>query len=177
MIRADLGDGAEVRPLADGDVAGLFAVVDAERERLREWLPWVDRVRSVEDERCWLEGLRAAGRDLEGLGIFVGGRVVGTVGIRVDPFRVVAELGYWVAAAHEGRGLVTRACRLLIEHAFRDLGVHKVVIRAAPGNARSRAVASRLGFVQEAVLREEGLGAGGFHDLVVYGMLDREWPS
>ena len=42
---------------------------------------------------------------------------------------------------------------------------------------RSDATIARLGFTKEGVLREEGSGSGGFHDLVVYGLLDREWPE
>ena len=63
--------------------------------------------------------------------------------------------------------------------AFDELGFHRVFIRAAPGNVRSRAVPERLGFVEEAVLREEARGAvaRGFHDLVVYGMLEDEWRA
>jgi len=47
----------------------------------------------------------------------------------------------------------------------------------APDNARSRAIPERLGFRQEGVMREAGASALGHHDLVVYGLLDREWPS
>jgi ribosomal-protein-serine acetyltransferase len=72
---------------------------------------------------------------------------------------------------------VTRACRALIAHAFGELGVHRVTIRVAPDNVRSRAIPERLGFTKEATLREAGRTDGrGYVDLVVYGLLDREWP-
>jgi ribosomal-protein-serine acetyltransferase len=80
-----------------------------------------------------------------------------------------------VRSTEEGRGLVTRACRALIDIAFDELGLHRVVIRAGVENVRSRAVPERLGFTYEGVAREEGRGSGGFYDLAVYGMLDREW--
>jgi ribosomal-protein-serine acetyltransferase len=51
------------------------------------------------------------------------------------------------------------------------------VIRAGVDNARSRAIPERLGFTQEGVLREEGRGVEGFHDLVVYGLLEDEWRA
>jgi RimJ/RimL family protein N-acetyltransferase len=38
-------------------------------------------------------------------------------------------------------------------------------------------VPERLGFQEEAVLREEGRGSKGFYDLVVYGMLEDEWRA
>ena len=49
------------------------------------------------------------------------------------------------------------------------------MIRAGTENARSRAVPERLGFTYEGIAREEGRGSGGFYDLAVYGLLEREW--
>jgi ribosomal-protein-serine acetyltransferase len=93
-----------------------------------------------------------------------------------DPFGIMGEVGYGIGSAHEGRGLVTAATRALIDIGFGELGLHRIVIRAGVGNARSRAIPERLGFTLEGHAREEGRGSGGFYDIVVYGLLDREWP-
>jgi ribosomal-protein-serine acetyltransferase len=95
----------------------------------------------------------------------------------LDPFGVVAEIGYWIRSRYEGRGLVTRACEALIDHAFDTIGLHRVVIRAGVENTRSRAIPERLGFTFEGIAREEGRGVGRFYDLAVYGLLDREWRA
>lgn len=172
----DLGDGVEVRLLEPSDAAQVFEVIDRERARLRVWFPWVDATKGPEDVRGFIRRSRASADDVEALAIVDDGEVVGGIGLRVDPLQGDSELGYWIDAEHEGRGLVTRACRALIDHAFGELELHRVTIRAAPHNARSRAVPERLGFRQEALLREAGRSAEGYHDLVVYGLLDREWP-
>lgn len=171
----DLGDGAEVRLLDPPDADEVFAVVDRDRERLRTWLAWVDTTAEPADVRGFIERSRASAEDLEALGIYVDGRFIGTVGLRVDRMHHDGEVGYWIVSTHEGRGLVTRACRALIDHAFADLSLHRITIRAAPENTRSRSIPERLGFTEEAVLREAGRGAEGYHDFVVYGLLDREW--
>ena len=171
----DLGDRAEVRVLEPGDAEDVYALVDHERARLRVWMAWVDGTTSPASSRAFIERSRAT-EPLEGLGVFVEGAYAGGVGMRVDGLNAEGEIGYWIGAAWEGRGLVSRACRALIAHAFRELRLHRVEIRAAPGNARSRAIPERLGFAQEAILREAGRTDGqGYVDLVVYGMLDREW--
>ena len=54
--------------------------------------------------------------------------------------------------------MVTRACRVLIDVAFGELGLHRVVIRAGVDNPRSRAIPERLGFTEERIAREEGRG-------------------
>ncbi len=175
-LRVDLGDGAELRAFTSENMEELFAVVDSERERLLEWLPWVDLVHSVDDERTWLATVQEHERDLEGNGIFVRGRIAGGIGLfGVDPFGVAGEIGYWLAAAYEGRGLITLACRALIDLGFGQMGLHRIYIRAAVENARSRAVPERLGFTEEGIHRQEGKGRGGFQDLVVYGLLEDEW--
>jgi ribosomal-protein-serine acetyltransferase len=175
--RFELGKGAELRRYTLEDAPELFALVNANRERLRRWLPWVDPTRTVDDERSWLASVIAVEDGMEGYGLFVDGRLAGGVGVTIGPFNVAGDIGYWVAEAFEGRGLVTSACRAFIDFGFTDAGLHRIVIRAAPDNVRSRAIAERLGFTREGVAREEGLSADGFHDLVVYGLLAHEWPS
>ena len=171
----DLGDGAEVRVLEPDDAEEVFLLVDAERERLREWMPWVDSTRGPDEIRRFIERDRA-GEDLDALGIFVDGAYVGGIGLRVDSMHREAEMGYWIGSGHEGRGLVTRACRALVDLAFDRFEAHRTTIRVAPTNARSRAIPERLGFTLEATLREAGRTAFGYHDLVVYGLLEDEWP-
>jgi ribosomal-protein-serine acetyltransferase len=66
---------------------------------------------------------------------------------------------------------MTRAVKALIDHAFGELGLHRVEIRAAAENRRSRAIPERLGFEQEGILREAERVGERYQDLVVYGLL------
>jgi ribosomal-protein-serine acetyltransferase len=166
--------GATLRPYVLDDAEELYALVEANRERLNPWMPWPEFTRGPDDQRTWVaEHLD----DLEGLGLWSDGRLVGGVGLHPGAFGISAEIGYWIDGVHEGRGLVTAAVRALIDLGFRDLGVHRIVIRAGVDNLRSRAIPERLGFTREGVLREDGKGSDGhgFHDLVVYGLLSDEW--
>jgi ribosomal-protein-serine acetyltransferase len=169
----DLGDGVEVRKLEPADAEEIYALVDSERERLKARMPWAEGA-SVETTRAFIEA-NVSTDGLDALGIFVDGTYVGGIGIRPEMEGVDCEIGYWIASAHEGRGLVTAACRALIDLAFGELGLHRVTIRVAPDNARSRAIPERLGFTQEGVMREAGRTSLGHNDLVVYGLLHREW--
>jgi ribosomal-protein-serine acetyltransferase len=153
----------------------IFELIDVERERLREWMPWADATKCPDDVRTYIERTRA-GENLDGLGIYVDGTCVGGMGLRFEALNGDGELGYWIGSSHEGRGLVTRACRAMIDHAFGELGLHRVTICAAPENARSRTIAERLGFTEEGLLREAERIGTGYHDLVVYGLLEHEWP-
>jgi ribosomal-protein-serine acetyltransferase len=169
----DLGDGVEVRKLEPADAEEIYAIVGSERERLQPWMPWAEGA-SVETTRSFIEA-NIATDGLDALGVYVDGEYVGGIGMRPEELHGDTEIGYWISSTHEGRGLVTRACRALIDHAFGELGLHRVTIRAAPNNSRSRAIPERLGFTEEGVMREAGRTSLGYHDLVVYGLLDREW--
>jgi ribosomal-protein-serine acetyltransferase len=173
-----IGDDAFVRSYTPDDAAALFAVVDEERARLHRWFPWVQHVETVENQRAWIERVLAAENDLEGNGIWLrAGGLAGGIGMTVNALDHNAEIGYWLRAACEGRGLVTRATGRFLDHAFRELELRRVTIRAAVPNERSRAVAARLGFTEEGVMRQAGRTGGGFEDLVVYGMLREEWAG
>jgi hypothetical protein len=60
-------------------------------------------------------------------------------------------VGYWLGEQYQGKGLVTAACRALVEHAFFELGLNRAVILCATENEKSCAVAERLGFRREGV--------------------------
>jgi ribosomal-protein-serine acetyltransferase len=175
-FRATLSSGAELRKYSMEDLAAVWALVDAERGRLGPWMPWIESTTTIEHQRAWLTRVVGDTQSLDGCGLWVDGRYAGGVGLSLDPFGVSGELGYWVGTEFEGRGLVSQACRAFIDHGF-GAGLHRMVIRAGVENARSRAVAERLGFTFEGVHRGEGRGTGGFYDLACYGLLEDEWPK
>lgn len=177
-IRVD--DELELKIVEDGDAPDIFSLTDRNREYLRRWLPWVDGTRTVVDTRAFIERSRDQVQRGEGFQarILYRGHLVGVMGfVYVDPMNRRAEIGYWLAEAFQGQGIMTRACRALVEFAFRSLGLNRVEIRADMENRRSRAIPERLGFVQEAVLREAEFMDGHYIDLVMYAILRRSWPA
>jgi ribosomal-protein-serine acetyltransferase len=180
MLASSLGDGVTLRLLEERDAAALFGLIDANRTRLRQWLPWVDNEQSPETTRRFL---RSAQRQLEDnrggqYAIAAHGQLAGVVGQHpIDWANRACNVGYWLGAAYEGRGLMTRACRVLVTYAFSEQGLRRVEIRAAPTNRRSRAIPERLGFRQEGVLRDADWLYDHYVDLVVYAMLADEWEE
>jgi len=178
VIRWPIDDHAFVRTLEPDDAQELFAVVEANRDRLRPWMPWEPTTRSASDIRAFIERCRSeTAFRLDGNGLWVDGELGGSIGMRIDAADAKGEIGYWIDRRFEGRGVVTGACRLFVDHGFCELGLHRIEIHAAVSNLRSRAVADRLGFTQEGVLRGAERVADGYHDLVVYGMLEDEWKE
>ncbi len=177
-LRVD--DEIDLRLVAEVGAPRIFALMDRSREYLRQWLPWVDETRSVADTEGFIQRAGEQMRRGEGFhaGIEYRGELAGVIGhVYLDPLNQHAEIGYWLGETFQGRGIMTRACRRMVDYAFGSLGLHRVEIRVAAGNRKSRAIPERLGFVQEAVLREASQQLGRFDDLVMYAKLRREWEA
>jgi diamine N-acetyltransferase len=77
----------------------------------------------------------------------------------------------------KGRGLGRSCVRLLKRMAFRDLHAHRFWLDVKRLNARALALYASEGFREEGCLRESVRVPGGYDDLVVMAMLDREFEA
>ena len=161
------------------DAEALFAIVDSNRDYLSRWLPWVEHIRNADDELRWIDEClkgRSEGTRTPSLIVYKG-EIVGSVGVdHIDLLRKSCEIGYFIAESHQGRGIATRACRVLLAHLFENLRMNRAQIRAMPDNFRSTAIPVRLGFTYEGIQRQAQLLGGKFYDFAVYSMLASEWP-
>jgi ribosomal-protein-serine acetyltransferase len=180
-MRSTLPGGERLRLLAESDADELFALTDANRAHLDPWLPWVSATRSPDDS---LEFIRATRRQFvadDGMQLAIvdtGGALAGIAGFhRIDWPNRATTIGYWLAARHQGRGVMTEAVRALVDYAFGERKLHRVEISAAVGNARSRAIPERLGFREEGVRRDAERHGERYLDLVVYAMLAPDWAA
>lgn len=158
--------------------SAYYAAIDRDRPYLREWLPWLDDEKSVEDTITYIRATRSQYAQNQGFhcAIWYEDKIIGSIGYHnLDWVNRKVELGYWVGSAYQGKGIVTRACRVFITYAFEELGLNKVEIHCATGNKRSCAVAERLGFIREGVIRDGEWLYDHFVDRVVYGMRSSEW--
>jgi RimJ/RimL family protein N-acetyltransferase len=156
-----------LRPLRPDDVSAYLGAFSED--------PYLARDRGLErvpDEaafRSWIE----VGEDFAELAIADRDDVlVGSVILYAVSWRHRrAELGYWLVPGARGRGVATRAARLALRWMFEDLGLERVQVVTTPDNAGSLAVARRLGFVQEGVLRGRDIEDGARIDILVHGLL------
>lgn len=158
----------------------IFELVDKDRAYLREWLPWVDATQSVEDDRTFIKGTLEQFVNNRGfqVGIIYQDQFAGMIGFHaIDWANKAVDIGYWLGTDFQGKGIITRACRYLVDYAFTEYGLNRVQIRCAVENHRSRAVPERLGFKQEGVIRQGEWVNDRYLDLVVYGMLAEEWQG
>jgi ribosomal-protein-serine acetyltransferase len=179
MEPISIARGAHLRIWEAGDAAELTAVIAANREHLATWLPWAE-THGFQDavEHLDLKRLQVEANDGFEAAIFVDGQVAWVVGFHaVDWVNRSTSIGYWLVADAQGRGLVTAAVTALLDCAFFEWELHRVIIEVVVGNERSRAIPERLGFRQEAILREAKLVRGSHENTRLYAMLAPEWAA
>jgi len=86
-----------------------------------------------------------------------------------------AEIGFWLVPAARGRGLGAAAVSLAVAWAFTELDLLRMEMTTTPENPAVPALAHRLGFTQEGVLRARNIERGQRVDIIWFGLLREEW--
>ncbi|MDH3606409.1 MAG: GNAT family N-acetyltransferase [Acidimicrobiia bacterium] len=173
----------ELRPFRRRDLDGLVEAAADSIADLNKWLPWAHAAYGRRDAliflrdsvSAWGEG-RAfdfAVRYLENPGYHVGNVSVWFVSRQSR----VGEVGYWIRSSETRKGVATEAAARILEVAFEELDLHRVVLRIAVGNHGSERVAEKLGFTREGLLREELQVNGEWMDHSVWGLLEKEYRA
>jgi ribosomal-protein-alanine N-acetyltransferase len=176
-----------LRPLTDADADDLFAIF-GDPGVMRYWSSpaWTHRdeaLRMVGGDRV----AHAGRRDLRlGLALRDSGHVIGTASLfKLDANNHRGEIGYALAAGHQGGGLMHEALSALVGLAFDhtpgaaldDLRLHRLEADIDPRNTASARSLERLGFQLEGVLRQRWQVAGEVSDSGIYGLLRPDWLS
>lgn len=85
------------------------------------------------------------------------------------------EIAYALARPHWGKGLMTEACRALINQALKDNEIHRITSRCIAENAASAKVMEKLGMTCEGTQRQAMFVKGRYVDIKLYAMLRDEW--
>ncbi|CAM3424118.1 GNAT family N-acetyltransferase [Parendozoicomonas haliclonae] len=142
--------------LATPDLAPQYtSLVEANRDYLNEWLHWPRLCLTEEHFTHFLRDALHQYADGKAMvcAIYYRGELAGNCSFNaINHTLKRANIGYWLAENFQGKGIMTRVCRFLIDYAFTKLDIEKVEIVAAEGNRSSRAVAERLGMTLEGTL-------------------------
>ena len=149
-----------------GDARRLLKAVLASQAELREWMPWALGAYDLDKARAFCEGAARKHASEEEFATLVSARhrrrIVGCCSLVARDWNVpMFEIGYWLRTDQVGKGYATEAARAMAELAFRSLAAERVEIRIDDLNARSYAVAERLGFEWEATLKSHERGTNG----------------
>lgn len=158
----------------------IFDMVNNNREHLREWLPFVDRMQTVTFAQNFINGTmeRNEGGTEYAFVIKNNQTVVGRIGVyKIDVQNKIGEIGYWIVEGFQGKGIVTKACKAILEFCFNELNLNRVEIRCGTGNVKSKAIPERFNFKQEGIIRQGELLYDKFIDLHLYSLLRSEYGT
>jgi len=141
------------------------AVVESHAE-LKRWMPWAQKLQSVEESEAYCREAQAKWHARETLDFcFLGrgdGRLVGKGGLHTIDWSVPKfEIGYWIRTSCVGRGYASEAALALARFAARELGARRVEITCNALNAASRRVAEKCDFALEGILRNSRRDCAG----------------
>lgn len=111
--------------------------------------------------------------------VMANGHLVGTVGLHeCDYFNRNARIGTLIFHPDSrGKGHGTKAIRLIINHAFNKLDLHKVYVNLLADNHRRQVYFQRFGFKRESYLEKEYLLRGEYLDMIRFRLFKEEWEN
>jgi len=169
-----------VRRLQLREAPRLVDAVQASLPELSRYLPWAEPGYDLDAARHFIAFAREEERAGRGRhwSVFekASGELVGGIGLMTRVFES-AELGYWTRSDRAGRGLCTRAGRLMLRLGFGAPGLRRIWLVCDVANRGSGRVARKLGMTREGRLRDYMIAGGRPRDHYLYAILRREWEK
>jgi ribosomal-protein-serine acetyltransferase len=163
--------------ITDDHALPVFKMVDSNRPFLRTWLSFVDRMETID----FATGFVRVTQEKNKLGmeyafvIYEHNEPVGRMGVyKIDSQNRIGEIGYWLIENKQGKGIITLACKTLIDFCFDTLNLNRIELKCATANTKSRGIPERLSFKQEAVLHDAEWLHDRFVDLYLYVLLKKD---
>ena len=155
----------------------LYQVIDSDRKYLSVWLPWVEKTKSVNDERSALKENQRKFLDHSQLTLIIINKqqILGSIELHNFDFSdKSAEIGYWLASPYQGQGIMTGAVKTLVKKAFSKFNLAKLTIKVASGNLKSRAIAIRSGFIYKGRLAKPIFINDHYENDLIYSIFNKK---
>jgi RimJ/RimL family protein N-acetyltransferase len=173
-----------VRCYEPSDAPAVKEAVDASLDHLRPWMPWAhEEPQTVEQKVELLRTFRGQfdlGQNFV-YGLFSAdeSQLVGGSGFHLRVGDDAFEIGYWIRASEDGKGLATESTAALTRVGFEVCEVDRIEIHVEPANEKSARIPQKLGYVEEARLQRRlyPVPGGEPRDTIVYTMFRSDYPG
>ena len=176
-MKIQLDQNIYLESIEKSHAAPIFQAVDQNRIFLREWLSFVDKMQTLQFAENFVVNLLHKSRaGLEvGWAIMENEILIGRIGIhKIDQQNRIGEIGYWLVETAQGKGVMTKACKLMLDLGFTDLKLNRIEIKCGVGNFKSAAIPKKLNFKNEGILKEAEFINDKFIDLYLFSLLASE---
>lgn len=158
----------------------IAGVVRENLEQLSPWVPWATDDYSTATALDFIKNNLTVFAEMGSFATSIvwDEKIVGGIGFHnLDLNNKSAHIGYWLAKDVQGKGIVTKCCRALIDFLFDTLKLNRVQINCHVKNTKSRAIPEKLGFQLEGIHRQVEFLNDRFGDWAIYGMLKADWKK
>ncbi|OMD49567.1 GNAT family N-acetyltransferase [Paenibacillus borealis] len=143
-----------------GDGLAVNEAVKESIEELRPWMPWANKVPTVEESEASIRRSRLEFLERTDLRLLLfrkeTGELIGSSGLhRIDWQSRKFEIGYWVHSSFARQGYITEAVDAITKYAIQELQANRIEIRCDSRNVQSARIAERSGFTLEGTLRND----------------------
>lgn len=170
-------EGLELHLLRSKDALEIFSVIDSNRDYLKNWLPWIDDIKTPLDENNFIQSTLKEYENGKGVNysIKLNNQIIGNIGLNwMDYNNRSCGVGYWLSEEFTNNGIMTKCCIGLMKHCFDDLEFHRLVLEVAVNNLPSIAIANRLGMRLEGVTKDREWLYDHFVDANLYALIADE---
>lgn len=180
MLTYKVDEEVALRLFNEDDAEEFYQLTIQSKTYLKEWLGWLDNIKKVEDTA---ENIRSRLNEVvenkgypKSFAIIHNGKIAGTIGFSsIDQGNRIGVVGYWLGEEFQGRGIMSKAFRALVDYGFNELQFNRIEVRVAVENVKSQAIPERSGFTKEGVIRQAELLYDHYVDHIIYGLLVEDW--
>ncbi|MEY8292229.1 GNAT family protein [Carnobacteriaceae bacterium 52-44] len=180
MLTYKIDEDTHLRLFNEDDAEEFFQLTIDSKKYLKEWLGWLDNIRTVEDTAANIKSRLNEIPENRGyplsFAIIYKGKIAGTIGFNsIDSKTKTGVVGYWIGKDYQGKGIMTKAFKALLGYGFTELVLNRIEVRVAAENIKSKAIPERFGFKKEGVIRQAEWLYDHSVDHVLYSLLSTEW--
>ncbi|MBN8211111.1 GNAT family N-acetyltransferase [Bacillus sp. NTK071] len=180
MLTHKIDDEVYLRLFKEDDAEEFYNLIVDSKPYLKEWLGWLDYIESVKDcvnnIKDRLKSTMDNGGYPKSFAIIYKGEIAGTIGFNdLNKANRIGVIGYWLGEKFQGKGLMSKAFKTVIEYSFTELELNRIEVSVAVDNKKSRALPERFGFTKEGEIRQAEWLYDHYVDHAIYGLLSEEW--
>jgi len=173
LFKVEVDEEVSLCLLHESFAARYVELLENDLDYIGQWMQWPYLCNTEESFKAFIKSSLHKYADGTSINYAIEfkGEIVGNCGFNVINHELKnAEIGYWLGKNYQGNGIITRACRYLIEYAFTEMAMKKVQISAAKENKASRAVCERLGMTLEGIITQREKIQDRILDHAIYGI-------
>lgn len=177
MFSIAIDDELKISLVHESFASTYSELVSTQTEYLSQWLAWPPYCQSEQDFRMFIQRVLHEYADGKSMtcAIIYQDNIVGNCSFNtINHDTKCVEVGYWLSQSQQGKGIMTRVVKKLIDIAFNDYGMEKVQLSAANENLPSRLVAERVGMSLEGIITNHEKVGDRILDHAVYGIHRRK---